>query len=78
MKESDLKYGDAVKAKCNATGRYLGNGRVLFVSAMDNDICEDELARPIVKGNPHNLPLPGAKTMEEHLGKKTKCLCCGK
>lgn len=38
---NEPRVGDRVKAKCTATGAYIGNGMVLFVSAMDNDIALD-------------------------------------
>lgn len=79
MKLSDLKFGDCVKVKCTATGRYLGNGQALFVSAMDNGLCEDDVARPIRVGNPHNLPMPSDESLKAHLNEKSgKCKHCGK
>lgn len=52
-------FGALVRAKCNATGIYIGaiagKDWVLFVSAMDNDLCIDELGQ----GEPHpGLPRP--------------------
>lgn len=44
-----LRYGDRVRVACGATGRYLGTFKghelALFVSAMDNSVCIDEVRR---------------------------------
>ena len=78
MKLTDLNFGDCVKVECTATGRYLGNGKALYVSAMSNDLFEDKVKKPIVLGNPYNLPMPSDKSLEEHINKSGKCKHCGK
>ena len=73
MKMSDLKFGDCVKVACSATGRYLGNGKALFVSALDGGLCEDNVKKPIVVGNPYNLPMPDDQSLKEHLHGRKLC-----
>ena len=52
-------FGDRVRVKCGATGRYLGTylgaELALAISAMDNDFLIDSVA----DGDPHpTLPVP--------------------
>lgn len=35
------KFGDVVRCACSASGRYIGNGQAIFVSAMCNEISRD-------------------------------------
>ena len=51
-----MQFGDLCRAKCSAPARYLGHGRCLFVSAMCNDLMDDE-ARPATGGE-DRYPLP--------------------
>lgn len=76
MKISDLKFGDTVRAECTAVGRYLGNKKVLFVCAMDNDLSVDDLAIPIKTDNAHNLPLPSDKDLQKYIKDIPKCFNC--
>lgn len=72
MKISDLDIGDIVRAKCTAVGRYIGNGKVLFVSAMDSDLCVDDLKKPIErhKEAEWTLPLPTMSTVKYWIEKE--------
>lgn len=55
-----LKFGDPVRTKQGATGRYINDNVVLYVSAQDNDLS---IASPdFTKGPWKDSPLP---TMEE-------------
>jgi hypothetical protein len=63
--------GQPVRLRCSATGRYVGAGLGLYVSAQDNDLCLDQVDRD---GAPaKGLPLPtddavaGAAAMLIHL-----------
>lgn len=48
-------FGDRVRVKCGATGRYVAYGLALAVSAQDNDLFLDEA----VDAPPHpTLPVP--------------------
>lgn len=49
-------YGDRVRVKCSATGRYIGDRLALVVSAMSNELFVDEIAGP--DGAPPNPTLP--------------------
>lgn len=56
MSQKVPQIGDRVKTKCTATGRYIGYGLALFVSAMCNDLCIDRVA---LDDEPHpDLPVP--------------------
>lgn len=55
-----LRFGQDVRTRCTATGRYIGwyGGQhlALFISAQDNDLCVDTVDR---SGQPHpSLPVP--------------------
>jgi len=51
-----LPFGAICKARCSAPARSLGNGRCLFVSAMCNELSEDESMPP--QGGEERYPLP--------------------
>lgn len=52
---AEPRFGDRVRVRCTATGRYLRDGLALFVSAMSNELCIDRVA----EGEPHpTLPVP--------------------
>ena len=36
--KQEPKIGETCKSSCSAIGRYIGNGNVLFVSAMNSDL----------------------------------------
>lgn len=48
--------GHMCRAKCSAPAKYIGRGKCLFISAMDNDLCVDDAVPPI--GNESSFPLP--------------------
>lgn len=55
------KWGDRVRVRCGATGRYLGDGLALVVSAQDNDLLIDVVVHPAAPHYepPHpTLPVP--------------------
>ena len=60
---AELKYGDRVRLKHGATGRYVGHGFALSVSAQDNDLFLDPVV-PVFDAagalrEPHpTLPVP--------------------
>lgn len=51
-----MKFGDVCRARCSAPARYIGSGKALFVSAMDNDLGINDAIEPI--GGEERLPLP--------------------
>jgi len=52
-------FGDRVRVHCGATGRYLGDGLALYVSAQDNDLVIDRVATNPDAPAPHStLPAP--------------------
>lgn len=54
------KFGDRVRTHPGSTGRYIGWGLVLCVSAQDNDLFITDLA----DGEPHpSLPVPSDDAM---------------
>ncbi len=58
---ADPRFGDRVRVRCGATGRYLHDGVALYVSAQDNDLVVTEVADPDAPGYqpPHpTLPAP--------------------
>lgn len=56
------KYGDRVRVKCTATGRYLRDGLALVVSASSNDLFVDTLHKV---QDPHpTLPVPSDDALE--------------
>ena len=57
-----LSHGDLVRARCGATGRYLGNGLVLYVCAMDNSLTLDEVDR--TREPARSLPAPSNRELE--------------
>jgi hypothetical protein len=54
------RYGDRVRVKCGATGRYVGYGLALVVSAQDNDLFLDEATS--IAGHP-TLPAPSNEAL---------------
>ena len=58
IKERKYNFGDIVRAKCTAIGRALLDGKCLYVGAMCNELCVDDIDMDADWGNPHNLPLP--------------------
>jgi len=57
-REIEPRFGDPVRLRCGATGRYLGRGTGLglFVCAQDNDLGIDEI---VLDGEPWDeSPLP--------------------
>lgn len=79
MRIKELKIGDVCRAECTAIGRYLGEGKVLYVSAMDNGLNEDDIKIPIDTSNKYDLPLPSDESLKAHLRKiDGKCSLCGK
>lgn len=51
------RFGDRVRVKCTATGRYLQDGLALVVSAQDNDLFVDEVDPDGPPPHP-SLPVP--------------------
>lgn len=55
------RFGDRVRSHVGATGRYLRDGLMLYVSAMDNDL----VVTPAGDGEPHpDLPVPTTRELE--------------
>ena len=52
-----MKRGDLCRAKCTAPARYLGGGKCVYVSAMDNSLNIDDVEPPT--GREGACPLPG-------------------
>jgi len=55
VEKDDLQFGEIVRLKCTAIGRYMCNGKGVFISAMDNDRCIDDVVGRC--SNKHNLPV---------------------
>ena len=59
-------FGQVVRTRCTATGRYIGRyggkNLALFVSAMDNELCVDDVDPD---GEPHpGLPTPTDRELQ--------------
>lgn len=54
-----ISFGDPVRTRHGATGRYVGNGLVLYVSAQDNDLAVDDVDE--TKSPWSESPLPTSK-----------------
>lgn len=67
LSESELRIGDPVRLENTAIGRYLGDGKALFVSAMTNDLVIGVIKKPIEVGNPRNLPVPSDSDVQKHV-----------
>jgi len=62
---SDIfSFGDIVKAKCTAIGRYIGKGKCVYISAMCNDRFIDDVKEKC--GNTYNLPVVDDKELENY------------
>ncbi len=62
---SDMfSFGDIVKAKCTATGRYIGKGKCVYISAMCNDRGIDDVKEKCE--NIRNLPVVDDKELENY------------
>lgn len=61
-----VSFGDFVRAKCSAPARAIGNGKCLYVSAMSNDLCKDDIDMQVEWINPYNLPLPSDDDLKRY------------
>ena len=65
-----MKFGEMCRTKQGAPARYIGNGKALYVSAMDNDlVVSDAINR---SGGEENFPLPSLKDCRKYLIKEIK------
>lgn len=55
---SSPKFGDRVRVRCGATGRYVSGGLALVVSAQDNDLLIDRFDPDPIDPPHATLPVP--------------------
>lgn len=72
-KVNDLfSFGDIVRAKCTALGRYIGNSKCVYISAMTNDRCIDDIDVIGDHTNKYNLPVIDDEELKKYKNYKVK------
>lgn len=62
----NVSFGDLVRAKCTAPARAIGNGKCVYVSAMCNELCVDDIDMGADWSNEYNLPLPDDEDLRHY------------
>lgn len=62
----NVSLGDLVRAKCTAQARAIGNGKCVYVSAMSNELCVDDIDMTADWSNEYNLPLPDDEDLKHY------------
>ena len=66
LENRKLAFGDICRATCTAIGRYIGDGKMLYISAMDNSLNTCDVDYHADWNNDYKLPLPSDRQLSKY------------